>query len=169
MILSILWRYKAFILIGLLLLSTYHYKSRYDDMLKAYDDYKLKQQVLYDAAVERNEQIELKSKQAIANVIANNEKQLLDVGLDRKRETAKLKGSINEISNSLTIANDAISLRNSSTSNDAMLKVPEAASGITYISPDSYRTVIDACKVTTHDYNALHDSWTNACLVHGCE
>lgn len=54
--------------------------------------------------------------------------------------------------------------------------IPETSEGITGGRKDCdaaaarrYDVLETSCKVTTSDYNALHDSWDNACAVYGCK
>ena len=171
-VLTLAWRYKELLLIAFLFVSVGYYKSRYESSVQALNDYKLAKKVLYDAAVTHNKKMKENADKALEEVITNHKKQLAGLNLDRVREANKLKGSINEISDSLNIYRDAIGLRNESTSYNAMPKVPETTEGIT----EAWRncnaqltTVIDACKVTDYDYEALYNAWDRTCLIHGCE
>lgn len=171
-VLAILWRYKLFIVIVALLISTTFYKWRYDAEVKSLSDYKLTQQVLYDEAVKQYAIIKENSDKAITEVIASHKKQLSDLNLNRVREANKLKGSINEISDNLNIYRDSVSLRNESSSNNTLPAISKDTSGITETERTCYAqlaTVIDACKVTDYDYEALYNAWDRACLIQGCQ
>lgn len=171
-ILSIAWRYKELIIIGLLLASTLIFKTLWKNAKDDLAEYKLKQQILYDNAVRENEKIKIQSVREINSIMANHQQQLKDLNLDRVHETNKLKGSINEISDSLTIAYDAISLRNQATGHSALSKVSETARESAEACGNVYQsliTVTEACKIVDLDYKALYNAWDRACLIYGCE
>ena len=57
-------------------------------------------------------------------------------------------------------------------SDASLSKIPTAAELLAQSGDDSNATlarVTRACQVTTNDYNALWNSWTNNCAIYGCK
>jgi hypothetical protein len=166
-----LTKYWRVILIGLILCTTFYYKYRYEATAQAYSDYKLTQSVLYDAEVKKNAELGKLQTIAINDVVATHAKQLKDANLNRVRETNNLKGSINEIRDALTIADNAIKLRDSARYN-TLPKDEKDTSKLTEAARNSnlsIKTIIDACLVTDYDYEALYNAWNEQCKLGLCE
>jgi hypothetical protein len=145
---------------------------RYDAIAIEYDTYK--SSIAYQAELQKqkNEMLRKEVVAHITEIVAVHTKQLADEGLDRKRVEAKLKGSINEISNELNIYRDSIKLRNESTSSINVSSVAEHPSNSSQPSGncnETLATVVDACKVTDYDYEALYNLYDKQCNIYGCE
>jgi hypothetical protein len=163
------WR---IILIACLVAIAGYYKISYESVTRDLEAYKTTQEVLFQAAIKRNSDLKLQSDKLMADLISEHKKELEAENLNRARETKKLKGSINEISNALTIAYDAIELRNESSSNNPMPQILKDTSGLAEAFGTCNRTLItvtEACKVTTIDYGALYNAWDKQCIIHACE
>lgn len=159
------------ILFGLICLYAFYQKTRYEATVQEFEAYKAKQAKLYDEQVAKNAILKQSGKILVDGLMATHKKQLADANLDRVKVTNKLKGSINEISDSLTIATDAIKLRNG-WSSSSMPKVQTDTIGTTEAERNCYgqlTTVIDACKITDYDYKTLYNLYDGQCKLLGCE
>ena len=167
------WRIiLPFVLLLSMSLAVLYYKTRYERTTQAFEAYKA--DIVKQIATKEAENATLRriSANQIANIMANHQKQLADAKLDRANVTNKLKGSINEISDALTIAYDAIKLRNESTSNSAMSEIQTDSSGLAEAERNCNRalaTVTEAAKVTDIDYEALYNAWKAQCDIGLCE
>ena len=164
-------RYPLQIIIVLLCLYAFWQKLQIDDIQQEYTEYKRNIQYQVDMAKVKNEVLRKQAETSAAEIVANHTQQLADAKLDRKRVEDKLKGSINEISNELNIYRDSIRLRNSTSSID-MSKVAEHTSNATDTKSNCNETlavVVDACKVTDYDYEALYNLYNKQCQIYGCE
>jgi hypothetical protein len=137
-----------------------------------YAAYRSSVQYQADMQKAKNEILRKQSENTVKAVIEEHKQALIGEGLDRKRVEDKLKGSINEISNELNIYRDAVRLRNSATSSIDVSKVAEHTNG----TPEAIgncnqtlATVVDACKVTDYDYEALYNLYNKQCQIYGCE
>ena len=158
--------YWKYIVMGLLLTTTVFFKVQYDRVSLKFNDYKLTQKILYESAVARNIELGILQDKNIASLIKEHEIKTKD----RIAVTTKLKGSINEIRNELTIANDAIKLRNS-TSNYPLSKIQTDTKTATSASGNSnelLKTVVDACLITDYDYETLYKAWNEQCMLGLC-
>lgn len=120
----------------------------------------------------QNHIMKKQSEKAVNDVMATHKESLIVEKLDRKRVEDKLKGSINEISNELNIYRSAVKLRNESTSSIDVSKVAEHTSNTPDTSGNcnqTLATVVDACKVTDYDYEALYNLYKRQCDIYGCE
>jgi len=172
MFISFVMKYWRVILLAALVAIAGYYKMRYEAIKSDLEAYVLTAQVLYDDAIKENERIKNESEKEINSIMANHQAKLKELNLDRVRETNKLKGSINEISDNLNIAYSAISLRNESASNSTMSKIPKTSSGLAEACGNVYQsliTVTEACQITDLDYKALYNAWDRNCLIYGCE
>lgn len=101
-------------------------------------------------------QLAKKAKEYQANINRLN--------LDR----AKLKkGLQNEINRTGSLLNDVRLYQNRS-SGAGLPKDESASDPSAQEWPDGYRTLIDTCKLTTLDYNALYDAWMLQCNIYRC-
>jgi len=166
----IIENYKVFIILAMVL-AIFYYKTRYEHEKVAFQAYKAE---IAQQAKEQQIKNDILRKQAettVTEIVAIHTQQLADAKLDRKRVEDKLKGSINEISNDINIYRDAVSLRNS-TSSINVSKVAENTSGTSNPSGncnETLATVVDACKVTDYDYEALYNLYNKQCQIYGCE
>lgn len=165
-------RYPLQIIIVLLCLYSFWQKLQIDDIQQEYTEYKRNIQYQADMAKVKNEVLRKQAETALNDVMATHKDSLTVEKLDRKRVEDKLKGSINEISNELNIYRDAVKLRNSATSSIDVSKVAEHTSGATDTKSNcnqTLATVVDACKVTDYDYEALYNLYNKQCQIYGCE
>lgn len=147
-------------------------KTRYDAIVSDYSKYKVSVKYLADMQKAKNEILRKQAEKERADIIELHKQQLAEAGLDRNRVTEKLKGSINEISNELNIYRSAIGVRNSTTNSVRVPTLAEDTSGTTEASGNcnqTLATVIDACKVTDYDYEALYNLYKRQCDIYGCE
>jgi hypothetical protein len=87
------------------------------------------------------------------------------LNLDRNKLRKDLQNEVNRY-NSLI----AFSRLHKDNSSGGRLPKNESTTSIpTEVGRDSYSTIIDACRLTTLDYNALYDAWMIQCDVYGCE
>lgn len=166
----ILAHWQAFLVLAMLG-AIYHYKSAYESEKTAFTAYKNEQKAEHDKQVLANKITQNAVKIQIDSVIADHAQALKDANLNREKVTNKLKGSINEIQNSLTIANSAIELRNSATGRD-MPNLSENPAGLTEAIRNcnsSLTTIKDAALVTDYDYEALYSAWDRQCKLMACE
>lgn len=164
--------YPLQIIIALLCLYGFWQKLQIDDISSEYTEYKRNIQYQVDMAKVKNEVLRKQAETALNDVMATHKDSLTVEKLDRKRVEDKLKGSINEISNELNIYRDAVKLRNATTSGVRVPTLDET----TIRSADTgtncnqtLATVIDACKVTDYDYEALYNLYQKQCNIYGCE
>lgn len=147
-------------------------KTRYDAIVSDYSKYKADAEQLAKDKEHENEILRNYAKNTVKDVMATHKESLIVEKLDRKRVEDKLKGSINEISNELNIYRDSIKLRNSATSS---VRVPTLAEDTIRSASASgncnqtLATVVDACKVTDYDYEALYNLYQKQCNIYGCE
>lgn len=171
-IIDIAMRYPLQIIIVLLCLYVLWQKTRHDAIVSEYEAYKRNIQYQVDMANVKNNILRKQAETTKTEIVANHKQQLADAKLDRKREADKLKGAINEISNELSIYHNAIELRNEFTSGIDLPKVEENTSGIAEASGNCNKTlatVVNACKITDIDYEALYNLYEKQCHIFGCE
>lgn len=147
-------------------------KTRYDAIVSDYSKYKAAAEQLAKDKEHENEILRNYAKNTVKDVMATHKDYLTVEKLDRKRVEDKLKGSINEISNELNIYRSAIGVRNSTTNSVRVPTLAEHTSGTTEASGNcnqTLATVVDACKVTDYDYEALYNLYKRQCDIYGCE
>lgn len=171
-IIDLFTRYPLQFILVLVCCYAFWQKTRYDAIAYDFEAYKTSVQYQADMQKANNEILRKQAVAEVTNIVANHTQQLADAGLDRKRVEDKLKGSINEISNELNIYRDAVRLRNSATSSIDVSKVEEHTSGTADTKSncnETLATVVDACKVTDYDYEALYNLYNKQCQIYGCE
>jgi hypothetical protein len=170
--LDIAMRYPLQIILVIVSLYAINQKSQHNAIKRDFEIYK---ETVSQAGKFRELQNHLMKKQAenaVKSVIDEHKQALIGAGLDRKRIEAKLKGSINEISNELNIYRDSIKLRNSTTNSIDVSKVVNHTSNVADSGTNCNETlavVVDACKVTDYDYEALYNLYKRQCDIYGCE
>ena len=87
------------------------------------------------------------------------------LNLDRNKLRKDLQNEVNRYNSLIAFSR----LRKDSASGSGLPKDESTASISTQVGRDSYSTIIDACRLTTLDYNALYDAWMIQCDVYGCE
>jgi hypothetical protein len=87
------------------------------------------------------------------------------LNLDRNKLRKDLHNEVNRYNSLIAFSR----LRKNNSSGGGLPKDESATSLPTEIGRDSYSTIIDACRLTTLDYNALYDAWMIQCDIYGCE
>lgn len=170
-IFDLFMRYPMQFIIILLFLYAYWQKLQLGDIQQEYTEYKRTIQFQADMQKAKNEILRKQAQDDRDGLIAEHKRQLAEAGLERDKVTKNLKGSINEISNELNIYRDAISLRNYANS-VGVSKMAEDTLSISSTSGncnETLATVVDACKVTDYDYEALYNLYNKQCKIYGCE
>ena len=165
-------RYPLQIILVLVCIYAFWQKTRYEDVKSDYEAYVTSVQLQADMQKAKNEILKKQAETALNDVMATHKESLAVEKLDRKRIEANLKGAINEISNELNIYRDAVIVRNSATNSIDVSKVAEHTSGTASTSGNcnqTLATVVDACKVTDYDYEALYKLYNKQCHIYGCE
>ncbi len=163
------WKVLAIVAMAL---AIFHFKTAYEREKHAYEAYKANVQLQADMQKAKNEILRKQAETTVTEIVANHTQQLAIEKLDRKLVEDKLKGSINEISNDLNIYRDSIKLRNESTSSIDVSKVAEHTNGTANSNGNCNQTlavVVDACKITDYDYEALYNLYKRQCDIYGCE
>ena len=167
------WRFVfPIFLISVMSLYCFSLKTRYTAIASELEA--LKANIAYQTQIQqvKNDILRKQAESTVKNIISEHKQALIGVGLDRKRVEDKLKGSINEISNELNIYRDAVSVRNSTANSIGVSKVAENTIRSTEASGNcnqTLATVVDACKVTDYDYEALYNLYQKQCDIYGCE
>jgi len=165
-------RYPLQFILVLVCCYAFWQKSRYDAIVYDYGKYKADAEQLAKDKEHENEILRNYAKNTVQDVMATHKDYLQVEKLDRKKVEDKLKGSINEISNELNIYRSAVKLRNESTSSIDVSKVAEHTFNSSQPSGNcnqTLATVVDACKVTDYDYEALYNLYKRQCDIYGCE
>jgi hypothetical protein len=87
------------------------------------------------------------------------------LNLDRNKLRKDLKNEVNRYNSLIAFSR----LRQNNSSSSGLSKNESATSLPTQIGRDSYSTIVDACRLTTLDYNTLYDAWMIQCSIYGCE
>jgi uncharacterized membrane-anchored protein YhcB (DUF1043 family) len=87
------------------------------------------------------------------------------LNLDRNKLRKDLQNEVNRYNSLIAFSK----LRQNNSSSSRLPKDESATSLPTEVRRDSYSTIIDACRLTTLDYNALYDAWMIQCDIYGCE
>jgi hypothetical protein len=87
------------------------------------------------------------------------------LNLDRNKLRKDLQNEVNRYNSLIAFSR----LHKDSASGGRLPKDESATSLPAEIGRNSYSTIIDACRLTTIDYNALYDAWMIQCDIYGCE
>jgi hypothetical protein len=87
------------------------------------------------------------------------------LNLDRTKLRKDLQNEVNRYNSLIAFSK----LRQNNTSRSGVSKNESATSVSTDIGSDGITTIINACRLTTLDYNALYDAWIIQCDIYGCE
>jgi uncharacterized membrane protein YhiD involved in acid resistance len=87
------------------------------------------------------------------------------LNLDRNKLRKDLQNEVNRYNSLIAFSK----LRKNNSSGSRLSKDESTTSLPTEVGRDSYSTIIDACRLTTLDYNALYDAWMIQCDIYGCE
>lgn len=140
-------------------------KSDYSAILSEYGTFKAELQVKAEQNRIKNENLANIHKAQMEKQAKDYQANIEHLNLDREKLR---KGLQNEINRTGSLLNDVRVYQNRS-SGAGLPKDESPAIISAQVTPDSYRTIIDACKLTTLDYNALYDAWMAQCDIYGCE
>jgi hypothetical protein len=87
------------------------------------------------------------------------------LNLDRNKLRKDLQNEVNRYNSLIAFSR----LHKDSASGGGVSKNESASSVSTDIGTDGISTIINACRLTTMDYNALYDAWMIQCDIYGCE
>ena len=159
------WR---LVLIGLMLGVTWYYKSAYSNAVSELATFKADIATQAEVQKAKNEVLRKQSVAKVAEIVAVHTQQI---------DTVKAEYEKRNKTNVNTIANLRIELRDKVRADSfALPETPTNPSATTEEWRNShsaitgqYQTLIDACTITTVDYNALRGWADNACNQVGCE
>jgi hypothetical protein len=101
----------------------------------------------------------------IQNHEAEYKEAIEKLNLDRNKLRKDLQNEVNRYNSLIAFSK----LRQNNTSSSGVSKNESATSLSTDIRTDGITTIINACRLTTLDYNALYDAWMIQCDIYGCE
>jgi hypothetical protein len=87
------------------------------------------------------------------------------LNLDRNKLRKDLQNEVNRYNSLITFSK----LRQNNSSGGGLPKNESTTSLPTEVGRNSNSTIINACRLTTLDYNALYDAWMIQCDIYGCE
>jgi hypothetical protein len=87
------------------------------------------------------------------------------LNLDRDKLRKDLQNEVNRYNSLIAFSR----MRQNNTSSGGVSKNESATSVPTNIGSDGISTIVNACRLTTLDYNALYDAWMIQCDIYGCE
>jgi hypothetical protein len=87
------------------------------------------------------------------------------LNLDRKKLRKDLQNEVNRYNSLIAFSR----LRQDSASSSRLPKNESTTSVSTEVGRNSNSTIVDACRLTTLDYNALYNAWMIQCDIYGCE
>ena len=160
-----LLRFWREILIVLMSLLYFNEKTAHEATTQACDTFKAE---LHSKAMQNALELKLKDDihvKELGKLAKDYQANIEDLKLDR---TKIQKGLQNEINRTGSLLND-VRVYQKRSSGSGLPKDESTAILSAEVTPDGYRAIIDACKLTTLDYNALYDAWMSHCDVYGCE
>ena len=167
-ILKIIGSYWKPLVFALLIASTFYYKTALSTAVKEHKDYMTAQAAAVDSQKAAD-----KIKVEAANILSDNRKSSYEAEITlRDLDRVKLKKDLeNEKSNIDAMLATAYQLRLDSASSRTASKVSAATAIPAGSRADSntIATIIEACKLTTLNYNTLHQAWVDNCAIYGCE
>jgi hypothetical protein len=87
------------------------------------------------------------------------------LNLDRTKLRKDLQNEVNRYNSLIAFSR----LHKDSASSSRLSKNESTTSIPTEVGRNSNTTIVDACRLTTMDYNALYDAWMIQCDIYGCE
>lgn len=164
-IIPFILRFWREILIVLMSLLYFNEKTAHEATAQAYDTFKAELSVKAEQNRIKNENLANIHKAQMEKQAKDYQANIEHLNLDRDKLR---KGLQDEINRTGSLLNDVRVYQNRSSG--AGLSKDEIPSSISAeVTPDGYRAIIDACKLTTLDYNALYDAWMAHCDIYGCE
>jgi hypothetical protein len=166
-IIDLFTRYPLQIIIFLLCLYGFWQKLQIDDISSEYTEYKRNIQYQADMQKTKNEILRKQSETKVTNIVANHTKELEAVKHEYEKRNKLANINITDLRNRLrSKVSDSISVP--VIDPDTERTAEEWRNSYTAIS-NQYQTLIDACTITTLDYNALRGWADTACEQVGCE
>ena len=166
-IINLAVRYPLQIIIVLVCIYAFWQKTRYDEIASDYEAYVTSVQLQADMQKAKNEILRKQSVAKVTNIVANHTKELEAVKHEYEKRNKVADITIADLRNRLrSKVSDSISLpiidTNTERTSEEWRDSYRAISG-------QYQTLIDACTITTLDYNALRGWADSACEQVGCE
>lgn len=166
-IIDLFIRYPLQIIIVLLCLYGFWQKLQIDDIEQEYTEYKRNIQYQVDMAKVKNEVLRKQAETSVKQLTEAHAKNIEAVKHEYEKRNKLADITISDLRNRLrSKVSDSISLPIINT--DTERTAEEWRNSYTAIS-DQYQTLIDACTITTLDYNALRGWADTACNQVGCE
>jgi hypothetical protein len=101
----------------------------------------------------------------IQNHEAEYKEAIEKLNLDRNKLRKDLQNEVNRYNSLIAFSK----LRQNTTSSSGVSKNESATRVSTEVGGDGISTIVNACRLTTLDYNALYDAWMIQCDIYGCE
>ena len=160
-------RYPLQIILVLVCVYAFWQKTRYDAVNSDYAAYRTSVQLQTDMQKAKNEILKNQAVAEVTNIVANHTKELEAVKHEYEKRNKVADITIADLRNRLrSKVSDSISLPIIDTNTERTSE--EWRNSYTAIS-EQYQTIIDACTITTLDYNALRGWADSACEQVGCE
>ena len=165
--LDIAMRYPLQIILVLVCVYAFWQKTRYDAIVSDYSAYKASIQLQADMQKAKNEILRKQAETSVKQLTEAHAKNIEAVKHEYEKRNNLADITITDLRNRLrSKVSDSISLPIINT--DTERTTEEWRNSYTAIS-DQYQTLIDACTITTLDYNALRGWADSACNQVGCE
>lgn len=127
-----------------------------------------------------NEAKDIMTRRIVDKLTSNHLAELKKLSLDREKSATSLKDYYHDKITNRDIRLNAMSQRvllesEKAAASGRMPAVPGTSEQLAEIRQDGdpadsgLSKIEKACAITTIDYNALHDAWTEACAIHGCK
>lgn len=162
------------ILIWLIVSVAFYYKTAYERKAQELTTFKAEIVELTAKTKAENEKKLIIATNKVAAATAQAKAEMQRLQLDRARETKNLKA---------LYENSQFILNRTKSNYDERLRIETNRAGVSEVSASSeiasesernsyisaYRTLEQSCAITTLDYSALWNSWSESCKVLGCE
>lgn len=166
-VLDLFTRYPLQFILVLVCCYAFWQKAHYDALLSDYEAYKRSIQYQVDMAKVKNEVLRKQAETKVTNIVANHTKELEAVKHEYEKRNKLANITITDLRNRLrSKVSDSISVPIIDTNTERTTE--EWRDSYRTIS-NQYQTLIDACTITTLDYNALRGWADTACEQVGCE
>jgi hypothetical protein len=96
---------------------------------------------------------------------AEHKEAIEKLNLDRTKLRKDLQNEVNRYNSLIAFSK----LRQNNSSGGGVSKNESTSSVSTEVGGDGITTIVNACRLTTLDYNALYDAWMIQCDIYGCE
>jgi hypothetical protein len=166
-VIDLFTRYPLQFILVLVCCYAFWQKTRYDAIAYDFEAYKTSVQYQADMQKAKNEILRKQAETKVTNIVANHTKELEAVKHEYEKRNKVADITIADLRNRLrSKVSDSISVPVIDTNTERTAE--EWRGSYTAIS-NQYQTLIDACTITTLDYNALRGWADTACNQVGCE